>query len=62
VGRTESVAAAGITGNTPMMIDLSHPLEPGMPSYPGLPEPELRTWLTHEENEERGFLVLISGN
>jgi kynurenine formamidase len=37
-----------------MMIDLSHPLEPGMPSYPGLPEPEFRTWLTHRESAARG--------
>lgn len=30
-----------------MIIDLSHPLTPGMPSYPGLPEPQFNTFLTH---------------
>ncbi len=32
------------------LIDLSHPLEPGMPSYPGLPEPRFRTVLTHDDH------------
>lgn len=36
------------------LIDLSHPLEPGMPAYPGLPVPQFRTWLTHEEAAARG--------
>lgn len=36
-------------------LDLSHPLEPGMPSYPGLPEPQFRTWFTHAECAERGL-------
>src|SRR5436853_4213041 len=35
-------------------VDLSHKLESGMPSYPGLPEPHFRTWLTHEESATRG--------
>ncbi|HVO79292.1 MAG TPA: cyclase family protein [Terriglobales bacterium] len=30
-----------------MLIDLSHRLEPGMPSYPGLPEPRFHTFLAH---------------
>src|SRR5882762_10724718 len=30
-----------------MIIDLSHRLEPGMPSYPGLPVPEFGTFLAH---------------
>lgn len=34
-------------------IDLSHTLAPGMPSYPGLPEPEFRTVWTHEESVGR---------
>ena len=34
-------------------LDLSHRLEPGMPSYPGLPEPQFRTWFTHAESAER---------
>jgi kynurenine formamidase len=36
------------------LIDLSHRLEPGMPAYPGPPEPRFHTWLTHEESAERG--------
>jgi arylformamidase len=36
-----------------MIIDLSHPLEPGMPSYPGLPVPELMTYFTHAESAAR---------
>jgi len=35
------------------LVDLSHVLEPGMPSYPGLPAPRFRTWLTHEEAPTR---------
>lgn len=35
-------------------IDLSHVLEPGMPAYPGLPEPVFVAWLTHEESAKRG--------
>jgi arylformamidase len=36
-----------------MIIDLSHPLKPGMPSYPGLPEPRFETFLTHETSAAR---------
>lgn len=36
------------------LIDLSPRLTPGMPSYPGLPEPQFRTWFTHEESATRG--------
>lgn len=32
-----------------MMIDLSHTLTPGMPSYPGLPQPQFRAVWTHDE-------------
>ncbi|MBA3947426.1 MAG: cyclase family protein [Herpetosiphonaceae bacterium] len=35
------------------LIDLSHRLEPGMPSYPGLPVPQFHTWLTHAESAAR---------
>jgi kynurenine formamidase len=38
----------------PALIDLSHKLEPGMPSYPGLPAPQFRTFFTHEESAARG--------
>lgn len=34
----------------PTFIDLSHRLVPGMPSYPGLPEPQFNTFLTHDES------------
>ena len=37
-----------------MIVDLSHPLEPGMPAYPGLPDPRFETLFTHEESAERG--------
>ncbi len=40
--------------NIVMIVDLSHPLEPGMPSYPGLPEPHFDTFFTHEESALRG--------
>jgi len=36
------------------LIDLSHVLEPGMPSYPGLPVPKFGTWFTHAESAKRG--------
>ncbi|MDQ3928488.1 MAG: cyclase family protein, partial [Chloroflexota bacterium] len=31
-----------------------HRLAPGMPSYPGVPEPRFGTWFTHEESATRG--------
>ena len=30
-----------------MIVDLSHKLEPGMPSYPGLPAPRFHVFLAH---------------
>ena len=33
-----------------MLVDLSHPLEPGMPSYPGLPEPKFHVFLAHGDS------------
>lgn len=36
-----------------MIIDLSHPLEAGMPAYPGLPVPRFQTFMTHRESEEQ---------
>jgi kynurenine formamidase len=32
-----------------MIIDLSHPLEAGMPSYPGLPVPRFSVFLSHRD-------------
>jgi arylformamidase len=37
-----------------MLIDLSHPLAPGMPTYPGIPPIRFSTVLTHEESPRRG--------
>ncbi len=37
------------------LIDLSHPLEPGMPAYPGLPVPQFGTHFTHDESAARGL-------
>jgi arylformamidase len=36
------------------LVELSHRIEEGMPSYPGLPEPRIKTWMTHEESVSRG--------
>jgi arylformamidase len=36
-------------------LDLSHRLEPGMPAYPGLPEPQFHTWFTHAESATRSL-------
>jgi len=33
-----------------MIVDLSHRLEPGMPSYPGLPVPKFHTFLAHGDS------------
>ena len=32
-----------------MIIDLSHVIQPGMPSYPGLPEPKFRLVRSHQD-------------
>jgi arylformamidase len=37
------------------LIDVSHVLEPEMPSYPGLLVPQFRTWFTHEESASQGI-------
>ncbi len=34
-----------------MIIDLSHRLKPGMPSYPGLPVPRFHVFLAHDDTE-----------
>jgi kynurenine formamidase len=34
-----------------MIIDLSHPLEAGMPSYPGLPVPRFHVFMSHDDEE-----------
>lgn len=35
------------------LVDLSHPILPGMRTYPGLPGPVLRTHVTREESAGR---------
>lgn len=35
------------------LVDLSHTIESGMVTYPGLPEPQIRDWLTREASRER---------
>src|SRR5690349_5053999 len=37
----------------PTLIDLSHVLEPGMPTYPGMPEAQFQTLFTHAESAGR---------
>ncbi len=37
------------------IIDLSHRLEPGMPSYPGLPEPQFRAFLAHGDEARQKY-------
>lgn len=37
-----------------MIIDLSHRIEPGMPSYPGLPEPQIDPILSHTNPADQG--------
>lgn len=39
--------SCGLDTRLTMIVDLSHRLEPGMPSYPGLPEPRFRVFLRH---------------
>jgi kynurenine formamidase len=34
------------------IVDLSHRLAPGMPSYPGLPEPQFNTFLAHGDDAQ----------
>jgi kynurenine formamidase len=36
------------------IIDLSHKLQDGMPTYPGVPEIHSRAFLTHDNSAERG--------
>ena len=42
------------------LIDLSHPLEPGMPAYPGLPVPQFGTHFTHDESAARRLYRRLS--
>jgi arylformamidase len=47
-----------------LLIDLSHPIAEGMPSYPGFPPPRIGAFWTHEEsrshyNGEAEFLISL---
>src|SRR5262249_57759942 len=33
-----------------MIVDLSHPLGPNMPAYPGLPVPQFHIFLSHQDD------------
>ena len=37
----------------PSFIDVSHPIEAGMPTYPGLPVPEVDVFFDYEESRDR---------
>src|SRR5689334_6531505 len=37
----------------PRFIELSHVIEPGMVTYPGLPAPEVRVIVDHDSSRER---------
>ena len=37
----------------PSFIDVSHPIEPGMQTYPGLPVPEAKVFFSYEESRAR---------
>jgi arylformamidase len=39
------------------IVDLSHVLEPDMPSYPGLPEPRFEVFLSHEQRVRHASLA-----
>jgi arylformamidase len=36
-----------------MIVDLSHRIEPGMPAYPGLPEPKFHVFLAHDASAKQ---------
>lgn len=36
-----------------MIVDLSHPLEPGMPCYPGLPEPRFHVFMDRDRPDQQ---------
>ena len=47
-------AEAGAATSTPRrLVDLSHPIEEGMTTYPGLPVPEIHPYLTREASVAR---------
>jgi arylformamidase len=44
--------AAVVPAGTGRIVDLSHPITPGLITYPGLPGPEIRPYLTREQSRE----------
>ena len=52
--RGSEPAQTGVATSTGRrLVDLSHPIEDGMTTYPGLPVPEIRPFLTREVSLER---------
>ena len=49
-GRVEEMESVRTDG---ALVDLSHPIVEGMTTYPGLPAPEITTFLSREESSER---------
>src|ERR1700744_5578978 len=44
--------AAAAPAGPPRIVDLSHPITPGVVTHPGLPGPEIRPYLTREQSRE----------
>lgn len=51
VGQLLSVALSA--GKGPRLIEVSHPIEPGMRTYPGLPAPRAEVLLSYEDSRAR---------
>jgi arylformamidase len=49
----DAAGAGGARSTARRLVDLSHPIEQGMTTYPGLPVPEIRPFLTREASVER---------
>jgi arylformamidase len=49
---SRGMASAAASGSR-RLVELSHPIEQGMVTYPGLPAPEIGEFLTREESRER---------
>ena len=48
-----AAATDGAASTARRLVDLSHPIEDGMTTYPGLPVPEIQPFLTREASVER---------
>ena len=47
------MSASGPAGEGSRLVDLSHVVEDGLETYPGLPAPRVTAYLTHEESRAR---------